>query len=72
MKMAISAGASYNLLTLPTKYRPPVQVYGNFENTSANYQYIRIETNGNMIFYTSTAISGDAHNCAFSFSYIVE
>jgi hypothetical protein len=71
MNMEINAGIRYNLLTLPTKYRPPVLVYGIFGNTS-NDKWIRIDSAGNMFFYSSTAISGDSHNCAFSFSYIVE
>jgi hypothetical protein len=73
MKMEINERIEYTIITLPTKYRPPLRVYGDFRNLfTSNDKYIRIEPTGDMIFYSRTAISGDIHNCAFSFSYLVE
>ena len=73
MNMEINANTEYNLITLPNEYRPPMRTYGDFRNLYTNNdKWIRLEANGDMIFYSRTAISGDIHNCAFSFSYIVE
>jgi hypothetical protein len=72
MNMEIRARTEYTILTLPTKYRPPMRTYGTFNNVYTNDRWIRLDANGNMTFYSLNGVKAGSSNNAFSFSYLVD
>lgn len=71
MEMAFPASTETYIFTLPEKYRPAYRVYVYFGNLvfQTPDKFIQIRSEGNMYFFSRTAVSANPTNAAFYAAY---
>lgn len=71
MRMEINAATPYRLLVLPEAYRPSLVTYAYFGNLyTETDKWLSILPSGTIQFFSLTAMSNAAHNCAFYATYL--